>query len=140
MAFEALLAASRQLEKVDLIAVSLEAMRASEDTLVSFNQEQMQDSIDSEGEPLGEYASIAYANRKGRITVDLKLTGDFYRGMFAKTDEYPVIFGSTDDKTEDLKNKYGENIFGTTKNNTSRIAKEVVLPEVHAKIIEALRV
>ena len=128
------------LSAIDLERESLQALASEEQALLDLNREQLQDSIDREGEFLGFYASIAYANLKGRDTVDLKLTGDFYRSFFADTSKYPVIFGARDEKTEELTQRYGEEIFGTTKGNTEKAADEIVLPRCKDAILEAIRV
>ncbi len=91
---EKLKQAAVNLAALDLERVALQALRQNEQAVLDFNREQLQDSFDREGEPLGEYASIAYANMKGRITVDLKLTGDFYNAMYLKADEFSVLFDS----------------------------------------------
>jgi len=85
---EKLKQAAVNLAALDLERVALQALRQNEQAVLDFNREQLQDSFDREGEPLGEYASIAYANMKGRITVDLKLTGDFYNAMYLKREDY----------------------------------------------------
>jgi hypothetical protein len=133
---EKLKQAAVNLAALDLERVALQALRQNEQAVLDFNREQLQDSFDREGEPLGEYASIAYANMKGRITVDLKLTGGFYNAMYLKADEFPVLFDSRDEKTTELKAKYGEEIFGTDKVNTERVAQQIVLSEVSKAILE----
>jgi len=140
MVLQALADAGNRLKSVDLVEASLEAVRENEGALIEMNHEQLENSIDRDGEPLGEYASIEYANKKGRIDVDLKLTGAFYRGFNVKADEFPIMFDSSDSKTEDLKQKYGEEIFGTTKGNTERVAQEICLPRCEQKILDALHI
>ena len=140
MALEKFLAAARNLASLDLVAVSLGAVRDNEQRLIDANQTQLQQSIDSDGDWLGEYRSIAYANLKGRPDVDLKLTGDFYRGMFVDANKYPVVFSSRDEKTEMLTAKYGDEIFGTTKENQNKINHEAIKPAIQAAITETLRV
>jgi hypothetical protein len=139
MAFEVIKQIAQDLRAIDLVQVSLDAMQKNESVLISFNQAQLQNSIDREGEALGEYASIEYANKKGRIDVDLRLKGGFYGGMFVNAEKYPVVFDSSDSKTLDLKLKYGEEIFGTTPGNTKKVAFEIVLPECQGRILKAFQ-
>lgn len=87
------------------------------DVLISFIQDQLQQSIDGAGKALGRYKSKAYARRKGRLTIDLKLLGGFYEGMFIDTDQFPVTIYSTDEKTVSLVNRFGIKIFDLTKKN-----------------------
>ena len=107
-------------------------VKDTEGELVALNKEQLFHSEDSEQEPLGEYASISYANLKGRATVDLKLTGDFYGGFFVTTQKFPVVFSSTDKKTENLEERYGENIFGVTAPNLKFYTKVILLGKVQS--------
>jgi len=89
------------------------------DTLADIQRDQMKHGLNSEGEPIGYYAMAAYAEMKNRMNplpgngvVDLLLTGDFYRGIEAEIGEDEIIFGSSDDKSDMLQDKYGEEIFG----------------------------
>lgn len=140
MVLQNLVDIGNKLKSLDLIEVSLEAVRENEGMLIEMNHAQLQNSIDREGDPLGEYASIEYANLKGRIDVDLRLTGAFYRSWRIEADKFPIIFGATDSKTEELTQKYGEEIFGTTKGNTERVAQEICLPRCQQSIVQALHV
>ena len=49
--------------------------------------------------------------------VDLLLTGNFQKEMILETDDRDYQILSTDDKTDDLVSKYGENIFGIAPEN-----------------------
>jgi hypothetical protein len=49
--------------------------------------------------------------------------GDFYRGFFVQADNFPVILGSRDSKSEMLKNEFGKEIFGLTKENTRELSQ-----------------
>lgn len=111
-----------------------------EDNLTQLNKDQLQDSIDANGEPLGEYKSISYANLKGRITVDLKLTGAFYDGFFTQSEQFPILFDSVDKKTSMLKEKYGKEIVGLTKQSKSIANKNLFLPKLLEKIKATIRV
>lgn len=105
---------------------SLEIIRAEQKQILDLNRQQLDDSITSDGEPLGEYASIAYANRKGRSTVDLKLTGAFHDSFFINADKYPIAFNATDKKTSGLVERYGEEIFGLTQANKREVSQEII--------------
>ena len=95
----------------------LQIVQENQTEAVDLNRSQLLGNRDSEGESLGEYASIAYANKKGSVLVDLKLTGDFQKSFFINSEKFPVVFGAKDEKTEILKSKYGEEIFGLDKSN-----------------------
>jgi len=90
----------------------LEFVEADKQLLLQLNKQQLFEGTDAKGRPLGDYVNAAYVQRKGRDTVDLNLTGDFYAGFFIETKEFPVVFGSRDYKSKWLTKRYGQEIFG----------------------------
>lgn len=108
----------------------LNIVKKNESEALDFNRSQLLGNRDSEGESLGEYASIAYANLKGSVKVDLKLKGDFQNELFIVTERFPIMFGGNDKKTEMLKERYGD-ILGLDKQNKGAFAQEIK-PEVQA--------
>lgn len=128
------------INKGDVEAVLLEAIDKNKPLLISMNQSQLQDSMDSDQKPLGEYASISYANLKGRITIDLKLTGKWYDGFTIIAKKFPVIFTSVEEKTKKLVARFGKSIFGLDKVNLSKSNKEVVLPAYRAWLRRLLHI
>lgn len=103
----------------------LNIVKKNESEALDFNRSQLLGNRDSEGESLGEYASIAYANKKGSVLVELKLTGDFQKSFFMETDKFPVVFWAKGDKTEMLTEKYGREIFGLDKVNKGAFAQGI---------------
>lgn len=130
---------SNKSKKINLIKIVLEVVRETTEGLIVLNQGQLQDNKDSSNKSLGKYKSKSYARRKGRTTVDLKLEGDFYKGFFVKADKFPIIFGSKDSKTFFLKGRYGDKIFGLTKENLRLYNTHILLPRVRAKIAALLQ-
>lgn len=104
----------------------LDIVQAEKQQVVDLNKSQLLNSEDSEGAPLGTYASIAYANKKGKAEVDLKDTGAFYESIFINTEKFPILFGATDKKTGNLVERYGKDIFGLTKSNQAVVSKEII--------------
>lgn len=47
---------------------------------------------------------------------DLKLTGDFHEGIFAKTQNNDIFFNSSDSKAGMLQDVYGDEIYGVQEN------------------------
>jgi hypothetical protein len=88
----------------------LQIIREDEFIILELLQEQLQNSLDGNNEPLGEYASISYANKKGRITIDLKLTGDWYNSQQLNAESFPVTITATDEKNNKLIARFGPNI------------------------------
>ena len=64
------------------------------------------------------------ANRK----VDFYLTGAFYRGMtLIKENDNEFFINSTDEKTDLLKDRFGNNIMGLTKNTYALVTEKYIL-------------
>lgn len=104
-------------------------VKQNQSEALDMNAGQLFEGVDSQDQSLGEYRSQSYARFKQSLNpagvVDLKLTGDFYRGLFVKADQFPVAFDSSDGKSEMLKEKYGEEIFGLDQNNLEQFRQEI---------------
>jgi len=112
-----------------------EAIKYATVDMADMNVDQMLQGVDADGNQIGEYRSISYATMKQNMNprppamwVDLHLTGSFHEKTFAKYSGNNLNFGSTDSKTNDLTEKYGENIFGLTENNQEAIKNDVIFP------------
>jgi hypothetical protein len=55
--------------------------------------------------------------------------GDFYRGFYLETKGFPFLVSSKDNKTDELVDMYGEDIFGFTKDSKKQI-NEIILEDV----------
>lgn len=112
----------------------LKIVQDTKNQAIDLNTKQLFEGRDANGQSLGGYRNPNYAAFKRSLNpagvVDLKLTGDFYQGFFAKTDSFPVAFDSTDEKTSELKQKYGE-IFGLDQTSLEEYRQEIK-PEVQA--------
>jgi hypothetical protein len=107
------------LENLDFNNVIEESMIDTVDSFVRLQRLQMLSGQTSEGRKIGRYKSPAYAKKKYQLSrlagygnVDLRLTGDFYRGVTVDPRSKSVAIGGADYKTEILTDKYGEEIFG----------------------------
>jgi hypothetical protein len=117
-------------ESLDLRAQIPSLIESTEETIIALNQRQLYtQSIDKDGDPLGGYRSAEYESLKASMNpilgglVDLNFTGAFYRGFRLLTvDENIFEIDSTDSKSEQLENKYGEAIFGLTEDSLSEYA------------------
>ena len=88
----------------------------------------------------------AYANAKksrgGRApfgTPDLKDTGDFNSGQYAKKSGKMINFSSTDDKNSDLVAKYGEKIHGLTEESREEALADQLIPFVIYEIDQQIK-
>lgn len=70
--------------------------------------------------------TVQIKEAKGQISdhVTLKDEGDFHRGLFLNTNQWPAIFDGKDSKTGMLTEKY-ENVLGLTKPSKKEFAEEI---------------
>lgn len=117
-------------ESVNLRETVPAIIQEQESVLVGYNKEQLQLGFDKEGERLQPYRGLIYSFDKNKMNPkagfgnpDLKFSGDFYRGFNADVDSKSILIDSSDIKSESLKKKYGENIFGLSKESKSRYSR-----------------
>lgn len=123
----------------------LEIVDSKKNEVLDMNTSQLFSGRDSSDQNMTSYYSEGYAEMKnlmnptpGLGNPDLKLTGDFYKGFFLKDDTFPISFSSTDNKTEMLTQKYGENIFGLDNDNLEKLRQDIK-PEIQEYIGSVLR-
>lgn len=109
-------------------------LKSNEAVAVDLNLSQLQKGKDSLGqniEPPYRDFTKQIKKEKGQPDniVTLKDEGDFYRGFFFDSTDFPVGFWSRDEKTISLTQKYGGEIFGLTRENQSSL-NEDILPEI----------
>jgi hypothetical protein len=106
----------------------LKIVQETKNQAIDLNTKQLFAGRDANGQSLGGYRNENYAAFKRSLNpagvVDLKLTGDFHSSFFAKTDSFPIAFDATDEKTSELKQKYGE-IFGLDETSLEEYREEV---------------
>lgn len=104
-----------------------------EPVALDMNTAQLLDGKDSAGQLLRPYRNPLYAEFKRTLNskgvTDLKLTGDFHQSFFQDATKFPVAFGATDEKTDELVQSYGKEIFGLSKENTEDFADQLK-PEI----------
>lgn len=100
--------------------------------LINYNKSQLyEESVRADGKRLELYGSILYAINKNRrnkapglMHPDLYDTGAFYRGFFVKVQDFTYEIDSRDSKSNKLKNKYGNTIFGLTSESKAEYTKK----------------
>ena len=119
-------------------------MEAVGPQLADRQRDQMLEGKNKKGARIGRYRSGAYARMKevmnplpGFGVPDLRLTGEFFKQIYVDIRDNTVIVDSTDEKTQSLVNKYGEEIFGLSKNTKSEFIKKDLRPVFMKKISEA---
>lgn len=129
---------STRLKKVteeDIKNVILGAVKKYSKKIIEMNQNQLLfEGSDSKGKKLKRYAAKWYEAYKMTLNpagvTDLRLKGGFYASFFVETSKYPVILYASDPKTEDLVNKYGENIFGLNDEHKEILINEYIKKEI----------
>lgn len=114
--------------------------------LSDYNRDQLLRGYDRNGERLDPYKSLTYALWKyqknplaGLNNPDLNLTGAFYRGFFVNIKGDSFEISSTDEKTGDLKSKYGPMIFGLSNQSLSLYTKNEFFEEFKSFIENTLK-
>ena len=115
--------------------------------LADLNIEQRAKGLNSDGQLITPgLRNEAYANAKksrgGRApfgTPDLKDTGVFNSGQYAKKSGKMINFGSTDEKNSDLVAKYGEKIHGLTEESREEALADQLIPFVIYEIDQQIK-
>jgi hypothetical protein len=107
------------------------------------NQQQLEAGLDAEGlliEPPYTGTTREIKKQKGQPTdrVTLKDKGDFYRGIVAKVRAQDVGLEGTDSKTQELQEKYGQDIIGISDEAVDAFRDDYVRPELQYKTREVL--
>jgi hypothetical protein len=121
-----------RIKKADTDNIIEETMEEAAPLITDRQKDQMLGGINSEGKKIGRYRSPAYAAMKSRMNPipgfgipDLRLTGDFYKGIYTEVRGDKIITDSVDEKTQDLADKYGEEIFGLSKPVKKEAIKDI---------------
>ena len=96
------------------------AAEKNEKKLVEINVDQLNKGLLSTGEKITPDYSPSYAAKKGFKTPNLKLEGDFQRGIGIERRNDFLVYDSTDFKSDKLIKKYSENIFGIAPQNRQK--------------------
>ena len=115
--------------------------------LADLNIEQRLKGLNADGQLITPgLRSEAYANSKksrgGRApfgTPDLKDTGDFNSGQYAKKSRKMINFGSTDYKNKYLVARYGEKIHGLTEESRQEALADQLIPYVIYEIDQQIK-
>lgn len=85
--------------------------------------------------------TIQNKKRKGQPTtrVTLRDTGAFHKSMFVVFDLEGFYVTASDEKTEELVKKYGEEIFRLTNKNFTRIVRSHIRKELVKRLKRAIR-
>lgn len=121
----------RRLEGLNIDRIVKIVIGETRELIIIKNQEQMLQGIRSDGSeitPPYTFFTRIKKKEKGRNPdiVTLYDTGDFYRAMFLDVGSDMLEIESTDWKSSELQEKYGEKIFGLTDESKNEYAKEAL--------------
>ena len=123
-------------------------VRDKEDVIVSAieNDQLYRRGINGRGEKIMDYMpyapkTIQNKKRKGQPTtrVTLRDTGAFHESMYVVFDSEGFYITASDEKTQDLVKKYGEEIFMLTDKNFTRIIRSHIRKELVKRLKRAIR-
>jgi len=111
--------------------------------VVNFNREQMLSGVKSDGKKIRPPYTSNTIQRKKKLGqpfdhVTLRNKGTFQHKMILDGDSFGYRLTSQDGKKTKLVRKYGREIFGLTRSNKKKLAREVVLPAYTAAIRKKL--
>ena len=123
-------------------------IRDKEDVIVSAiaDDQLYRRGINGRGEKIMSYMpytakTIQNKKRKGQPTtrVTLRDTGAFHESMYVVFDSEGFYITASDEKTQDLVEKYGEEIFRLTDKNFTRIIRSHIRKELVKRLKRAIR-
>jgi len=132
-----------KLKALDFNAMCAEAVVENERHAADFNTQQLFEGERADGSAMPDYSyvSVNFFNKPAG-PIRLFDTGAFYRGfIFASKSgraEFPIYLTSTDDKTNELSKRYGNEIFGLNRENLEGFARVFVLPSLGKKLRDYL--
>jgi len=108
-----------------------QAILENKESILRLNDKQLDKGIDAKGDDLGQYINFKY---KGRFRpVDLKQTNEFRSEEDIVVDDRSMLFVDPNWKTDQLMNRYGEDIIGLTDDSEAEAA-QLLTPSVIQKL------
>jgi len=108
-----------KVEKISINDLIQDTLYDTRTDYVHVQQDQLKHGLRQDGSIIGKYKNPAYASLKERLgsvagygNINLYLTGDFNKGVFAEVRDEGILAGSIDSKALDLEDRYGSDIFG----------------------------
>lgn len=123
-------------------------VRDKEDVIVSAiaDDQLYRRGINGKGKKIMDYMpytarTIKNKKRKGQPTtrVTLRDTGAFHESMYVVFDSEGFYITASDDKTQELVNKYGEEIFRLTDKNFTRIVRSHIRKELIKRLKQIIK-
>ena len=123
----------------NIIPITGECIEEVKEPVIGLNTSQLYDEgVDADGNHLTKYRNPTYAHIKNSMNPgpgfgrpDLYLTGEFQQNMNLRVEGDVFEIDSSDVKSAELKDKYGEKIFGLTQES-----KQEAWPIVRQPLVE----
>lgn len=133
----------RRLTRFDIHQEVQETIIQTEHDIADLNRRQLFAGIRSTGtEITPAYAplTVLIKDQKGQPSdrVTLKDTGQFYDNIFVDVNSETFDIDSSDAKSESLKKKYGNRIFGLTRENRGEYVQFSFFPALRDRIVKKL--
>lgn len=136
----------RKFKSVKVKSLLEESVYKTREQLKRLQRLQMLHGRNRLGYKIGVYKNKAYAIKKhiqnplaGKGFVDLRLTGEFHKAIFADERETYVVLDSADPKTADLIEMYGEEIFGLNDKYAKEYSAHYLGPQITKQIFAQLK-
>ena len=124
-----------KVKQLDSDKIVTDTMEEAAPLITDMQKEQMLSGKNREGKKSGRYRNPSYARMKNAMNPipglgvpDLRLTGEFYLGVYTEIRGDKVILDSTDEKTPALALRFGESIFGLSPVTKVELIKEDLRP------------
>lgn len=122
-----------------ILTFTREVIEENRPLLEDMNTFQLRRGIRADGSDITPFYTpftVQIKQEKGQQSdrVTLRDTGDFWESITAKAFGNTLEFTATDPKTEELQEKYGENIIGLTAENKSYFVQEYLKSELLFKL------
>lgn len=133
----------RRLDRFEILQEVRETIEETAETIADFNRRQLFAGKRSTGTDIKpEYAplTVLIKDQKGQPTdrVTLKDTGEFYEEIAVDVNSETFELISTNEKTEDLKAKYGNRILGLSVDSKSEYVAYTFYPTLRDRITKKL--
>ncbi len=133
----------RRLNGFDIRQEVVVTIEETAETIADFNRKQLFAGLRSTGTEIKpSYApyTILVKDQKGQPTdrVTLKDSGSFYDGIEVDVNSETYNLSSSDEKTDELMKKYGDRIFGLTKESRGEYVAFTFFPALREKITKKL--
>lgn len=125
MYFQAVRTLRNRIAKLDLDIATERALKARQEEISDLNRDQLRIGMRSDGSFLPPYSSNS-VNKFGKQPGTIKLfdTGAFYDGIRPEFKKSEFDITDTDQKTDMLQDRYGDNILGLSNYSIGELAQD----------------